>query len=152
MRVRLEILGRPIGKEWLRGPLLSALLLWLSSQGGSSQWETQRPTGLNSNTYQHRSFSPATLSGTGAAVDQKAGFSDGCDFASTIYNTAAGARVCCPRWSMLESDNSNGQQNLKWFGGELKYGEGGARVQKEKVAGSGIYKAWHAKALLELRH
>ena len=55
-------------------------------------------------------------------------------------------------WSMLESDNSNGQQNLKWFGGELKYGEGGARERKEKVAGSGIYKAWLAKALLELRH
>ena len=46
------------------------------------------------------------------------------------YITAAGARV----WSMLESDNSNGQQNLKWFGGELKYGEGGARERKEKVA------------------
>lgn len=64
------------------------------------------------------------------------------------YITAAGARM----WSMLESDNSNGQQNLKWFGGELKYGEGGARERKEKVAGSGIYKAWLAKALLELRH
>ena len=47
----------------------------------------------------------------------------------------------------MESDNSNGQQNLKWFGGELKYGEGGARERKEKVAGSGIYKAWQAKAL-----
>lgn len=122
MRVGLESFARPVGEEWLGGCLVSALPLWFSSQAGSPQRETQGPTGLTAALTSREALSPATLSSSGARVSQKAGFSDRGDFAHEIYNTAAGARV----GSTVKRDNSNGEQNLKWFGEELKYGEGAA--------------------------
>lgn len=96
MRVRLEIFARPVREEWLRGCLISALPLWFSFQAGSPQRETQGPTGLTATLTSTEVLSPATLSGTGAGVSQKAGFSDRWDFAREVYNTASGQRcgVC----------------------------------------------------------
>lgn len=63
----------------------------------------------------------------------ESGFRPLWDLASGVYNTAGRARV----WSMLESDRSDGQWNLKRVRGERNEGSGCS----EKAVGSRICEA-----------